>query len=184
MTLVGILHEGNFDREPLQNVVGKVLSQHQVDAKFVPFKAGGPIIGKAKDAIKYFEEQSCEIAVLVGDTDGDSANCREIEEFKKTYIANGGKIKIVVGCPDPSLEQWFFSDDAAIKNTLNIPGQDPIRKPSQHPKDNLRDLIDLYSKEDLRTDSTIYGEISQKINIANLMHDQNFKKFFQQLSNI
>jgi hypothetical protein len=97
----------------------------------------------------------------------------------RTYKQKNPSANILVLCPNPTFEVWFFEEENALKNVLNLPKEEPITYSTLHPKSRLEKLIYTYYEDFTKSKMDIYEEIAEKINIQSLiMRDVEFKKLY------
>lgn len=181
--IIGILYEGEYDYDPLTIILTKMLGEisKTEEIKFVPRKCNGGIYEQREDAVKLFFDLTpqCDFAVFLNDMDKDKERCRNLKTFASKEQTKNSSFRIIVACPDPSLEEWFFIEENALKKVLRLNSLTEIERTNKHPKQLLQQLIREYG--DI-TDSSraIYRKISESIHLKTLIvRNKPFQQFHE-----
>lgn len=184
---IGLLYEGTYDAEPLKIITTKIIKEviPHLTPDFISYEARGPISSALKKAANLFFniEPYCDFAVFLNDNDKFPERCKKIRKWCTKYCREiNSWSKFIVGCPDPTLEQWFFSDIAAIIKVFGLDGSSAIPYEYLHPKQRLQKLYDIKITDPTISMVDIYSDLASEIN-AEFLSDSNptFKKFYDDL---
>ena len=140
---VGLLYEGDKDKRALIVLIDRVLKVYNsnLELKFLPFPADGPINSKVKAAYtEFFVNNSCGMAVFASDTDGSQTKQRSI--INQVTKVNTSSKPIVVWCINPEFEQIFFDEENELKSVFGLQGSMPIPYEDMKPKERFKRLHD------------------------------------------
>ncbi len=192
---IGVLYEGKFDDRAIKRIIIKIILQKYprvdpADIVFVTKSGGGNIEGHIYPATSlFFVANNCDCAIYISDTDNGATSVRKkmqrvAAKVKKAVEDLARGARVVVACPKPELEQWFFGDELTIKRVLELPETEPLKYPEMAPKDRLTKLIFDYNSY-LLTPVEIYEKIASHLDLAKLDDHRSFRKFrLELLSNI
>lgn len=190
---VGLLHEGRNDEKALTNLISRIICVKRTDLSpetvhFLCKEAHGNIQGHIPQTIHlFFKLNSCDIAVFASDLDPGSLQAKAKQQ-RITRITKQNLIKIhptgivVNAFPKPELEAWLLYDEQAVKSVLNISGTLPFE--DCDPKSRLTKIIHAYPQFSFSTDSEIYGEIANRVDITALLSNSSFKRFYNKILSV
>lgn len=181
--IIGILAESSNDSEPLKEIIKKILTAElNTNLNFITFESNTGIFADMNKAAKLFfdAEPNCHIAIYLNDLDDQPNRCKKIRQWATTYCSKNAQGIIVVGCPDPTFEQWFVSEENAIKNVLGLDSTKPLPHDGQHPKARMEKMI--YENPDITiSKKSAYIDIAKKLNLTVLKdRDRSFKRFYEE----
>lgn len=170
--IIGILYEGTYDYETIKSIVIQFLKELNInkDIKIVPYECHGGIFGKKEDAATLFFENdpACDIAIYLNDMDKKTERCKDLKKFAATYKKKNVLANIIVVCPKPTLEEWFFIEEKAIKKLFNLDMSKPIERKGADSKKHLQNLIYKYS--DITVDmKVIYKQLGELLDASVLV---------------
>ncbi len=182
---IGVLYEGKYDEESIKSIIEKIFKINfpYVVIEFICCEARGPILSKVEPALGIFFEgnASCDLAVFLTDTDRDN-KCGAVKQQVRKFLSSA---KIVIGCPSPSFEQWFFKEEVAIKKVLGLNQTAPLpfKNYKKKPKERLLKIIKISSTDITMSKRDIFLEISKSLDLEALLRKdkKNFRKFYFQL---
>ncbi|EKD44762.1 MAG: hypothetical protein ACD_71C00016G0002 [uncultured bacterium (gcode 4)] len=181
--IIGILAESDNDSEPIKEIVNTILKPHISTIRFITYESGTGIFNDMLKASKLFfnAEPSCDIALYLNDLDNQPERCRKIRKWATTYCSKNPSKIIIVGCPDPTFEQWFINEENSIKKVLNLNSSNPLPYTGLHPKSRLENMI--YKNTDITiSKKNAYIDIAKNLNMSLLIKkDKSFKRFYDDL---
>lgn len=180
--IIGILAESSNDSEPLKEILRKILSQRVKNSiRFITHESNTGIFADMDKAAKIFfdTDPKCDIAIYLNDLDNQPDRCKKIRLWADDYCSKNISRKIVVGCPDPTLEQWFIREESAIKKILGLDSTKSLPYQGKHPKIRLENMI--YSSPDMTIiKKSAYIDIAKNLNTNVLKtRDKSFNKFYE-----
>ena len=185
---IGILCEGVYDIEPLKIIISRVIENIDSDVEVKDFReylGEGSIINKIEPAFVLFFESKpkCTLAVFLSDVDKDRKRCGEIAKKVEKYFGKNNSSKIVIGCPNPTFEQWFFSEEIAVKKVFNLPGEKPLHFKKDCPKDRFKKIYNEESNADItKTIKERYCDVAESLDLKLLCKkDKTYRKFHSSL---
>ena len=186
---IGVLFEGDKDERPLKELIKHIVELlcPGVQLSIVSFVADGPIESKILAAItEFFENKKCDLAIFVSDTDRDHSKRSKL--IRKVKDLNAINEPVVVACPDPELEEWFFEEEAAVKAVFGLAGDQPVSYSHLRPKERINKLWVESSILDI-TVSVIdtYEKIASKMDVSSptfLKRSSSFLKFYKDFTNL
>ncbi len=183
LMLIGVLIEGDKDERPLKVIVRRIIRgvHPGVNPAIITYVSDGPIESKIPAAItQFFINKEADLAVFVADSDGDRSKKRKLTVQVNKYNYNSKPI--ILACPDPELENWFFEEEATLKSIFRLSGSLPIPYGELKPKERLEKLFRESSLFDFTvTMYDIYEDIANNMNMAMLAsgnRSSSFKKFY------
>ena len=185
---IGILCEGVYDIEPLKIIISRVIENIDSDVEikdFIEYLGGGSIINKIESAFVLFFESKpkCTLAVFLSDVDKDRKKYGEIVKKVEKYFGKKNSSKIVIGCPDPTFEQWFFSEEIAVKKVFNLPGEKPLPFKKNCSKNRFKKIYDEESNPDItKTIKERYYDVAKSLDLKLLCKkNKTYRKFHYSL---
>ncbi len=181
--IIGILAESSNDSEPLKEIIRKIITEKlNTNLSFITFESNTGIFADMNKASKLFfeAEPNCHIAIYLNDLDDQPSRCKKIRQWATNYCSKNAQGIIVVGCPDPTFEQWFISEENAVKNVLGLDSAEPLPYNGQHPKTRMENMV--YKNQDITiSKKSAYINIAKKLNIGVLKErNRSFKRFYDE----
>ena len=129
----------------------------------------------------FFENNAVDLGVFVSDTDGESGRRRLIEDRISAQLKHNPQAEIVIGMPDQNFEQWFISEEVAIKSLYGLKSSDPLPFGEiRDPKKRLREIHDN-SEIGMITRTKAYAALTQNLNLKLLEKDASYGRFAKEL---
>lgn len=184
--VIGILSESSYDSEPLKEIIKKFPNVNQAEISFIVHDSNtGIYADMTKAAALFFENSpSCDFAIFLNDLDDQPERCRRIRSWATNYQNRHVTRKIIVGCPNPSFEQWFVNEENAIKRVLSLDSTEPLPYSELKPKSRVEEMI--YENANITiTKKSAYIDIAKHLNLIVLgERDASFKRFYEEMSEV
>lgn len=183
---IGILFEGDYDEEPLYEISKKIIFEVKPELKninFIYYAADGNIEGYINPALFFFlHVNKCDICIVASDSDNNPHKCKRIRQKTTTiYKSINPNGRIVFAFPNPELEQWFFDEAVAIKQTLLLSPIQRIPYSTLSPKERFHKLIEESKAIDIsESKKDIYRKVAKSINLKLLKKTNSFNTFFSE----
>lgn len=191
--IVGILHEGEYDYDPLKEITEKIFAWRFPSKNIIPTFVGrcadGPTPPKFQSACTYFLDPSLSrlvpnLIIFHSDLDSDPDAKQNCIRLRDEYKRNNPDIYITLALPNPHLEQWFISEVDSLINYFNFFDGNLPNIPSKSPKHYLKNIINRFGDITLKNQE-IYQKIAHEMDIKKLYaRDPNFKYFVDDFINI
>jgi len=184
---IGILYEGRYDEGPIISITKLILDEIGCTSNisFVTSDAGGNITPKMNAAAVLFFEgvEKCDLAIYISDTDYNPRKKIEISHWINNYCRGNADARIIVGCPQPHLEQWFLNDESAIRKTFSLPSGSLLPFPNEIiPKTRFTSIVEFLNHDLSKSKLELYSEVASYIDLPNLAsRDTSFKTFYRDL---
>ncbi len=182
--IIGILYEGEYD-EPAIEIAKKIITTLKPGTsasslKFVPFSQGGSIENAfKKKADLFFGSADCDLGIFISDTDNKEKKVKRIRSAVSQYIRfNYPSAKFIIGFPHTEFEQWFFSEEEAVRKIFDL-GSGEIPFADLQPKERFKSLIKNRIFDIAMSTKDIYQKTAELLNLSKLKKcDHSFKRFF------
>ncbi|MGD8373759.1 MAG: hypothetical protein PVI21_02770 [Candidatus Woesebacteria bacterium] len=149
---VGIAYEGSADIDALKIIVRRILNICDLDFEpdtVHPETPGSGIIGYIEAYAQRFTDADVALPIYCTDQDKDKKSRREIIIAKLKKATPNTVDVSAIGVSIPHFEAWLITDEDAVKNTIGLPGGEPLPLSNLQPKDRLISLYQNYYEGDL-----------------------------------
>lgn len=187
MRKIGVHCESDYDFVYLKELFPKILRAitPEDSLEFRHHPADGPLTKRTIEvAVPLLVDfHQCEVLVFLTDTDGHKDKSRLISEWSSSIRQEvNPSLSIIVGCPDPVLETWFFCEADSLKKVLGLDAAKPIPYKGMPFKKRFDRLYREAIKNNIDISSTkkeVYMEIARLTDpLILLKKDRSFKTFF------
>jgi len=183
---IGLLYEGMLDKTSLDVIIRRLMRDFcgNTEIEFDFYPAHGPITERIEAAVEvFFDSGDCDFAVFISDHDKNGSSCKEISKWIKTVALPRGN-RIILACPNPHFEQWFFSEENSLKSFFDLKGSKIVPYPHLLPKERMYKIAMDFGDIAIDVDEA-KQEIASNLDFKILKDkDETFNKFFESLKRL
>ncbi len=183
--LLGLLYEGSLDEESVRTLVHRILTHDDcvtVGVEYKKYAADGPILGKIPAAMKTFfaSPELAAAAIFFTDTDDDANKESLLLQRVSAQIEHYPHAVVIPALPHRSFEQWFFSEEVALKTFYGLEATQPVPYENSLPKSRLKLIHDESAVESTLTKA--YSALTTQMDLRLLADkDRSFANFYRRI---